>query len=265
MYTAQQVRSKQRFAIKRREEDIEQEEIEGGEINLIPYLDIVTNLMLFLLASVSAGMILGQINTTLPDRAQASSAQQPTPSDAPPLQMVASVTSKEIILWSVTGLEGTLTAPKARFPRIGQDGSQCDGGYMCESNKCDAKTQKCVASNQPRQWVYDYRALNKTLFDIANQHYSNKVRKKETYRSVLMPDAAAPYGTLIATMSALRCRMPEFGKPSAPCLLPTDDERLKKAENPVDNVGMLYDTDRAAYDPNRMALFHDIVFSPGVE
>ena len=59
MYTAQQVRSKQRFAIKRREEAIEQDEIEGGEINLIPYLDIVTNLMLFLLASVSAGVILG--------------------------------------------------------------------------------------------------------------------------------------------------------------------------------------------------------------
>ena len=33
--------------------DAEQEEIEGGEINLIPYLDIVTNLMLFLLASMT--------------------------------------------------------------------------------------------------------------------------------------------------------------------------------------------------------------------
>ena len=48
---------------------IEQEEIESGELNLIPYLDIVTNLMLFLLASVSAGLILAQIDTTLPDKA----------------------------------------------------------------------------------------------------------------------------------------------------------------------------------------------------
>jgi biopolymer transport protein ExbD len=265
MYTAQQVRSKQRFAIKRREEEIEQEEIEGGEINLIPYLDIVTNLMLFLLASVTAGVILGQINTTLPDRAQSVGNPLPNPSDTPPLQMVASVTSNEIILWSVSGLEGTLAAPKARFPRIGKDGEKCDGGYMCESNKCNATTQKCVPSNEKRHWVYDYRALNKALFDIANQHYSNKVRKKESYRAVLMPDAAAPYGTLISVMSAMRCRMPEFGKPSEPCLLPTDDERLKKAKEPVDPIGMLYDTDRAAYDPNKMALFHDIVFSPGVE
>jgi biopolymer transport protein TolR len=264
MYTAQQVRSKQRFAIKRREESIEQDEIEGGEINLIPYLDIVTNLMLFLLASVSAGVILGQINTTLPDRA-ASTDPGPPPTEEPPLQMVASVTSREIILWSVSGLEGSLGTPKARFPRIGHDGDKCDGGYMCESTKCDPEAQKCVPTSEKRQWVYDYRALNKALFDIANQHYSNKARKKDSYRSVLMPDAAAPYGTIISVMGALRCRMPEVGKPSEPCLLPTDDERLKKAKDPIDTFGMLYDSDRAAYDPNKMALFHDIVFSPGVE
>ena len=69
MYEAHQVRSKSRFAVRRREEDVEEEEIQSGEINLIPYLDIVTNLMLFLLASVSAGILLGQLNTMLPDRA----------------------------------------------------------------------------------------------------------------------------------------------------------------------------------------------------
>jgi biopolymer transport protein ExbD len=267
MYTAQQVRSKQRFAIKRREEQIEQEEIEGGEINLIPYLDIVTNLMLFLLASVSAGIILGQINTTLPDRAPPSTSTTPpdqNPADQP-LKMVVSITKDKIILWSVSGLEGTIAAPKATFPRIGKDGEKCDGSYMCESNKCDSATQKCVRSNERPQWVFDYRALNKALFDIANQRYSNKTRKKDSYQSILMPDSAAPYGSIVSVMTALRCRMPEVGKPSEPCMLPTDDERLKKATNPIDTVGFLYDTDRAAYDPNKMALFHDIVFSPGVE
>ena len=55
------------------EDEIEQEEIEGGEINLVPYLDIVTNLMLFMLASVAAGFVLGQINTTLPKHAPSNS------------------------------------------------------------------------------------------------------------------------------------------------------------------------------------------------
>ncbi len=35
---ASQVRAKARAAMRRRAEEIEQEEIEGGEINLVPYL-----------------------------------------------------------------------------------------------------------------------------------------------------------------------------------------------------------------------------------
>ena len=78
---------KARMAMRRREEQIEQEELEGGEINLIPYLDIVTNLMLFLLASISAGLVLGQINTTLPDRGPKPDAMQndPRPAGEKPL------------------------------------------------------------------------------------------------------------------------------------------------------------------------------------
>ena len=266
MYTAQQVRSKQRFAVKRREEDVEQEEIESGEINLIPYLDIVTNLVLFMLASVSTAIIFGQINTQLPDRATGPSTPQPsTPLDEIPLKMVVSVTRDQIILWSVSGLEGTLQAPKAVFRRTGKTGDACDGDYMCESNKCDGAKRVCAISTEMPQWVYNYRELNDALSEIATRRYANKARKKETYQAVLMPDPSVPYGTIISTMGAMRCKMPELGKAGETCLLPTDDEALKKAQNPIDPVGRLYDTERAPYDPTKMALFHDIVFSPGVE
>ena len=63
---AAQVRAKARLAMKRREEQIEDEEMEAGELNLVPYLDIVTNVMLFLLATVTSGLILGNINSALP-------------------------------------------------------------------------------------------------------------------------------------------------------------------------------------------------------
>lgn len=267
MYTAQQVRSKQRFAIQRREEQVEQDEIESGEINLIPYLDIVTNLMLFLLASVTSGIILGQINTTLPDRSQSQSSQS-NPSQTPdeqPLRMTVSVTRDRIILWSVSGLEGTLQQPKATFDRSGRVGDKCDGGYMCESSKCDAATSRCVASTDPPQWVYNYKDLSDALFEIANRRYAGKVRTKETYQSVLMCDPSVPYGTIISVMGAMRCHMPEVGKASAGCYLPTDDEALKKAKDPVDPIGKLYDTTRASYDPTKMALFHDVIFSPGIQ
>ena len=33
----------------------------------------------------------------------------------------------------------------------------------------------------------------------------------------------------------------------------------------VDDAGFLYDTARADYDPDKMALFHDILFSGGFQ
>src|SRR6185503_10724342 len=107
MLNAHQVRSKTRMAIKRREDVIEQEEIESGEINLIPYLDIVTNLMLFLLASVAGGAIVfGQLNTMLPDKAPAGASQDKPPDTKPdeiPLKLVVQVLKDRITLWSVSG------------------------------------------------------------------------------------------------------------------------------------------------------------------
>src|SRR4051812_12389113 len=84
LYSAQRVRSKTRAAVKRREDAIELDEMESGELNLIPYLDMVTNLMLFLLASVSAGLILVQINTPLPDPKADPPGGTPTPAASPP-------------------------------------------------------------------------------------------------------------------------------------------------------------------------------------
>src|SRR5947208_11689723 len=113
--SAQRVRSKTRNAVRRREDNIEQEESESGELNLIPYLDMVTNLMLFLLFSISAGIIFTQIDTSLPDKAPPQTSTTPQPQQNPddqPLKLVVSVTRDRVILWSISGLEGTLQAPK---------------------------------------------------------------------------------------------------------------------------------------------------------
>lgn len=240
---AAQVRAKARRAMKRREEEVEQEEIEGGEINLIPYLDIVTNLMLFLLASITSGLILGQLNTMLPDRGppQAAMAEQ-DPADDPndkPLQLVISVTMTEIVVWSVTGMEGTLQAPQATVPRLGQD----DNGA-------------------PR---YDYARLNRVLHEIASRRWGRKLRKLPTFQAVLQPDGAIPYATIIAVMDAMRCKLPAADEAGDGCLMPTDQEAIARAEDPVDEENRLYDPARAPYDPDRFALFHDILFSSGFE
>ena len=242
--------------------------MESGELNLIPYLDMVTNLMLFLLASVSAGLILVQLDTTLPDKATAPPTIASTPSTNPdeqPLKLVVSVTRDRMLLWSISGLEGTLAAPKQVFPRSGREGEACDGAYMCESNSCDSTTQKCVASKDEPAPVFDYRAFNNALFEIASRRYTGRPRKAETYQAILMADGSTPYSTIVSVMSAMRCKLPDFGKEVPTCALPTEDPELKKAKEPIAPNGKLFDTARANYDPKRMALFHDILFSSGFE
>ena len=271
-YSAQRVRAKTRAAVKRREDQVEQDEMESGELNLIPYLDMVTNLMLFLLASISAGIIYTQIDTMLPDKAPPqTSITQPaqTNPDDQPLKLVVSVTRDKMLLWSISGLEGTLQAPKQVFPRTGHDGDSCDGPYMCESGYC-SPTRKCTAPPPDHPPVaptpvFDYRGLSNALYEIANRRYTGKTRKQDTYQIILMADGSIPYATIASVMAAMRCKMPEFGATPVGCALPTDDPKLKKAQNPISPDGLLYDTDRAPYDPKKMALFSDILFSSGFE
>jgi biopolymer transport protein ExbD len=267
-FSAQRVRSKARTAVRRREDQIEQEEIESGELNLIPYLDIVTNLMLFLLFSISAGIVFTQIDTSLPDKAPAATTTTNTNTnpDDQPLKLVVSITRDRLMLWSISGLEGTLAAPKATFPRSGRDGEPCDGAYMCESNFC-SQQQKCAPSpaKEVPLPVFDYRGLSNALFEIASRRYTGKQRKADTYQIILMADGAIPYNTIASVMAAMRCKMPEFGKPTDGCALPTEDPELKKAKDPMSPDKRLYDTTRATYDPKTMALFSDILFSSGFE
>ena len=245
---AAQVRAKARAAMKRREEEIEQDEIEGGEINLIPYLDIVTNLMLFLLASITAGLVLGQLNTTLPDQGPPQpSTTQNDPNKDPnqkPLQLIVAVTKAEMYVSSLTGLEGgepgrPFTNPKAvieRGPDIGSDG------------------ELAIPS-------FNYRKLNATLVEIATRRWKGQKRLLPTFQIRLMVDNEIPYGTIIAVMDAMRCQLPAADQTPASCLFPSDEEAIKQAPEPEDVGNALYDPDRVGYDPEKHALFHDIIFS----
>jgi biopolymer transport protein ExbD len=231
-----QVRAKARAAMARRAAEIEQEEVESGELNLIPYLDIVTNIMLFLLASVSAGYVLGQINTTLPDHAPAAAAAAPTePSKNPDeqsLQLVVSLTRTNIVLWSVTGLEGTVSQPKLRLPR------------------------RPAAEGEPAR--YDLDQLNRALYEIAARRWRGKLRARDTYEIILQADGEIPYETVVATMDAMRKRLPPPGEPEG-VFLGMPAERDGGTADKPDKVPV------ETYDPDKHYLFPDILFSKGFE
>jgi hypothetical protein len=183
--------------------------------------------------------------------------------DDQPLKLVVSITRDRLMLWSISGLEGTLQQPKGTWQRVGMEGQSCDGNYMCESNNCVA--QKGVSGADVPLPVFDYRGLSNALFEIANRRYNGKNRKEETYQIILMADGVIPYSTIASTMSAMRCKMPDFGKEATGCAIPTDDPDLKKAKDPISPDKRLFDTTRAAYDAKTMALFSDILFSSGFE
>ena len=59
-------RSQVRAATRRMRDHVEEIEEEAGELNLVPYMDIVTNIIIFLLASVVNQVALGNINVSSP-------------------------------------------------------------------------------------------------------------------------------------------------------------------------------------------------------
>jgi biopolymer transport protein TolR len=229
---AAQVRAKARMAMKRREEQVEQDEIESGELNLIPYLDIVTNLMLFLLAAAAAGFILGQINTTLPDSVPADQMAPSEPAknpDVKPLQLIVSTTKQGMILWSISGLEGTLEAPKARI------------------NRRTTKPDEAPS--------YDYKALNDALYEIAARRWKGKVRALDTYEIILQADPDIPYETIVHILDAVRRKLPGGDlKPGQ--RLP--DMAMPKADKQPGGEGKWVPTE--TYDPDKHFLFPDVLF-----
>ncbi|UJR83490.1 ExbD/TolR family protein [Sandaracinus amylolyticus] len=51
-----------------------------GELNIVPFLDIITNLLLFLLATAGSVMVVAQVDAQLPRGRRGSSPSTPTPS-----------------------------------------------------------------------------------------------------------------------------------------------------------------------------------------
>ncbi len=67
---------------------------EGGELNVIPYLDIIMNVIMFMLATTTFAAALGDLNVAQPTTSNAVSAQNP---DEPPkneLNLTISISDK---------------------------------------------------------------------------------------------------------------------------------------------------------------------------
>jgi biopolymer transport protein ExbD len=202
---AAQVRAKARMAMKRREEEIEQEELEGGELNLVPYLDIVTNVMLFLLATVTSGLILGNINSALPEYSSSAGGGQNTEPQTPeeqPLQMAAFLTPEKITFFSVTGAEGAGSFEK---PLLELPARKKAEDY--EYAKLTQAAQGIVSTRWKGRMPMgvDPSTEEPKCFDQGGKAQAmTSCRPARATEVILVVDASIPYHVIIATMDALR-------------------------------------------------------------
>jgi biopolymer transport protein TolR len=85
-----------RAAMRRLKTEHDEADEETGEINLVPYMDIVTNIIIFLLASVVNQVPLGNINVSSPTIGEG--AGETTPQEKPPLNLTVTVAATGFII-----------------------------------------------------------------------------------------------------------------------------------------------------------------------
>ena len=211
-----QVRAKARMAMKRREEQIEHEEMEAGELNLVPYLDIVTNVMLFLLATISSGIILGNINSALPEYSQTEGGGSTSDleQEEPPLQMTVYLTAESLRFLSTPGLEGSLDKPlielRRDVPPVARDPKEpkllSDFDYAKLTLSAQGVITRRWKGKPPLSVKADATGEEKPVCLDAKGAEAPKTacRPKAATEVILVVDATVPYHIIVSTMDALR-------------------------------------------------------------
>ncbi|BDG08259.1 ExbD/TolR family protein [Anaeromyxobacter paludicola] len=145
------------------------EQEEAGELNIVPYLDIVTNLVMFMLLSMTGLVSLGVLNVSAPRIGGESAALQGA--EQPKLLLTVAISRQGFYIASaggaLEGLEKSIDA--ARAPTVAR---KPDGAY-------------------------DYAALAEHMKRI-------KARFPKETNLILSADGEVPYEVLVQTMDACR-------------------------------------------------------------
>jgi len=146
-----------------------------GELNIVPYLDIMVNLTMFMLVSMTSVIHFGILNVSAPSYGPAQ-AQAPKAEKKLELLLTVAISQKGFFVAGSGGVLGVTTDPAAPPP--------------------DPKT---AAPTVPRtaDGRYDFASLTRKMVDIKDRFPSES-------RVILVADPAIPYETVIQTMDAIR-------------------------------------------------------------
>lgn len=151
------------------------EEEEAGELNIVPYLDILMNLIIFMLLSMTGLAAFGILNVSAPNYGGAAATAQ-EPSDAPKLLLSVLISKKGFFVAGTGAVLGQQTP---------------DGQPQQEAGQGEPTIPK-LASGE-----YDFAALNTQMANIKKEFPS------ET-KVIVGAEGDISYETLIQTMDAIR-------------------------------------------------------------
>ncbi|MBM4782073.1 MAG: biopolymer transporter ExbD [Archangiaceae bacterium] len=146
------------------------EEEEAGELNIVPYLDILMNLIIFMLLSMSGLATFGILNVSAPSYGGGGGGGNPD--EKPPLLLTVAIAKNGYYIAATGGV----------LPGIEQTGTAAEGAPPTIAKKGDA---------------YDYNALNAKMKEI-------KTSFPDESKVIIAAEADTSYEVLIGTMDSTR-------------------------------------------------------------
>lgn len=162
-------RARVRSRIRRQIAQAEEEAETSGELNLVPYLDILINTIIFMLATVAMATPLAHIKTSAP-------AQGPGPTVVAPNDMLLTV---------AIGRDG--------FYLAGAGGVVGDG----QGPTLPCAKGACLSASRARRGGYDFDGLTRLVRQVKHKHPSQR-------KVTITADREIPYRVVVATIDALR-------------------------------------------------------------
>jgi len=175
----------------------EEEEEVSGELNVIPYLDVVTNIVMFLLASMTTYQLtFGNLNIMAPSRSEGGSSEGLEPKEE--LNLSVFVTEGG---FTIAARGGQLVNPRTNTTPTIETRPITDAERGTRG--AEMKTGKGTWCPEELQLEWDYPALSKKLAEFKYGPNVTDDFKKET-KVILTANPGICYNVLVRTMDGLR-------------------------------------------------------------
>jgi biopolymer transport protein ExbD len=184
--TPQRLRTKLRKIREHGEEMAE----EGGELNLVPYLDIVTNVIMFMLATTTFAAALGDVNVSSPTTGAGVAASTDT-TPKQDLNLTVSISDKGFT--------------------IAASGAVLYEGFSFDATGNLTQTSQTIPTIPKKGNDFDYDLLAKKMQEIKN----SPTAQGET-KVIVNANKEIIYEVVVATLDACRGKLIEKPDPANP-------------------------------------------------